>query len=425
MSARIGPFKSHHGWVCTPAVLLMLVLLPASASAAPPTCAGGQFSVLHDRTLVFGRTVHGRERHPHAVGRDIADQRTARLHNRRRAPQYTPNAGYVGADSFTYKATDQTPEESDTATVTITVTDQAPTCNDTSTTTTVGKPVDISNLFDCDDADSDPITIYFDDGEHGVTDDNGTHAHARSGVRRDRPSPLSRLRRRTGVTNPCDNRQGDRAARAATSARPGDTEGHESARRVDVEEHESARVLPHASEAEAGRCPRSQGIKLVETSNEPGTLKVTITVDKNTARKLKIKPNAKRPVTIGTLTRTVGVGETERHRQADPRRAQSGRARSQGDMPRNCKVGRCRRKCHDAHREADTEAVERVSTQSRSASPSQTPTQARIGNGSATGPCYLEATSPTCAPVPHPWTWGLDERAHPREAVVAQSRRVA
>jgi Bacterial Ig domain len=58
--------------------------------------------------------------------------------------------------------------------VTITVTDQAPTCNDTSTTTTVGKAVDISNLFDCDDADGEPITINFFDGEHGVTDANGT-----------------------------------------------------------------------------------------------------------------------------------------------------------------------------------------------------------------------------------------------------------
>ena len=54
---------------------------------------------------------------------------------------------------------------------------------------------------------------------------------------------------------------------------------------------------------------RAQGIKLVETSNEPGTLKVTITVDRRTARSLKISPKAKGPVTIGTLTRTVGAGK--------------------------------------------------------------------------------------------------------------------
>ena len=174
MSARIGPFKSAHRWVCVLAVLVMLLLVPASASAAPPTCQGGQFSVLHDRTLVFPAA-------PCTGGTGTLTLSPVDLPAHGQLgfttgglPQYTPNPRYVGADSFTYRATEETPEVSNTATVTITVTDQAPTCNDTSTTTTVGRAVDISNLFDCDDADGEPFTIYFGDGDHGVTDADGT-----------------------------------------------------------------------------------------------------------------------------------------------------------------------------------------------------------------------------------------------------------
>jgi hypothetical protein len=55
---------------------------------------------------------------------------------------------------------------------------------------------------------------------------------------------------------------------------------------------------------------RSKGIKLTATSNEAGTLVVTIKVDKKTARKLKIKPKAKGAVTVGTLTKAIAAGDT-------------------------------------------------------------------------------------------------------------------
>src|SRR3954452_15597157 len=135
-SARLGPLKSRHGRVFALAVPLMLLLLAASASAAAATCVGGQFLVLHDRTLVFPAA-------PCTGGNGTLTltPMTPPAHGQLSfapggVPQYMPSAGFVGADSFTYKATDQTPAASNTATVTITVTDQAPTCNDTSTTTT-------------------------------------------------------------------------------------------------------------------------------------------------------------------------------------------------------------------------------------------------------------------------------------------------
>ena len=107
MSARNGLFKSRHGWVCTPAVLVLLLLLPASASAAPPTCADRQFSVLHDRTLVFSAA-------PCTGGTGTLTLSPVDLPDHGQlgftsggVPQYTPNTGYVGPDSFTYQATDQ------------------------------------------------------------------------------------------------------------------------------------------------------------------------------------------------------------------------------------------------------------------------------------------------------------------------------
>jgi hypothetical protein len=55
---------------------------------------------------------------------------------------------------------------------------------------------------------------------------------------------------------------------------------------------------------------RTKGIRLAATSDEAGTLVVTIKVDKRTARKLKIKPKAKRAVTVGTLTRAIAAGDS-------------------------------------------------------------------------------------------------------------------
>ena len=54
----------------------------------------------------------------------------------------------------------------------------------------------------------------------------------------------------------------------------------------------------------------TKGIKLVSTSNEAGTLVVTIKVNQTTARKLKIDRKAKRAVTVGTLTQAIAAGDS-------------------------------------------------------------------------------------------------------------------
>ncbi len=68
---------------------------------------------------------------------------------------YTPDAGYNGVDSFTYRATDGTVTGA-TATVTLNVT-RAPTCQNVARTTKVGTAVSIP--LTCTDPDGDTLTL--------------------------------------------------------------------------------------------------------------------------------------------------------------------------------------------------------------------------------------------------------------------------
>ncbi len=68
---------------------------------------------------------------------------------------YTPNAGFHGSDSFTYRASDGT-AASAAATVSITVT-RAPSCDDVARRTAVGTAVSVP--LSCADADGDTLTL--------------------------------------------------------------------------------------------------------------------------------------------------------------------------------------------------------------------------------------------------------------------------
>ena len=74
---------------------------------------------------------------------------------------YTPNAGYRGADSFTYQANDGT-LNSNTATVNLTITDNAPVANNDAYSmfknTTLTVPLATGVLSNDTDADNDPLT---------------------------------------------------------------------------------------------------------------------------------------------------------------------------------------------------------------------------------------------------------------------------
>jgi len=71
---------------------------------------------------------------------------------------YTPNAGFVGGDSFTYVANDGA-ADSNVATVTIDVTNQAPVANPDSASTPFGTPATIDVLANDTDADGDALSV--------------------------------------------------------------------------------------------------------------------------------------------------------------------------------------------------------------------------------------------------------------------------
>ena len=71
---------------------------------------------------------------------------------------YTPNAGFVGSDSFTYVANDGV-DDSNVATVTINVTNQAPVANDDAASTPFETAVDIDVLANDNDPDGDALSI--------------------------------------------------------------------------------------------------------------------------------------------------------------------------------------------------------------------------------------------------------------------------
>lgn len=291
MSAKRRPSISTRGVLCTLAVLCAALVLPASAGAAP-TCPDVEVSVHHDTSLPF-------DSNPCTGGTGTVTLAPATtpdhgtLSQPGGVPTYTPNAGFVGTDSFDYTGADGT-GTSEPATVTVHVTDAAPTCQNTSTTTRQDTPVDINNLFVSDDPDDANFSIGWNDGQHGVTDDQGTTYFPDPGF--------------VG-TDQIPFRADDGALTSAVctitirvTAKP----VVQPPPVVDI----TKPVFSAAHPKQSLKSARTKGIKLTATSDEAGTLFVTIKVDKKTARKLKIKPKAKRAVTVGTLTQTIAAGDS-------------------------------------------------------------------------------------------------------------------
>jgi hypothetical protein len=233
--------------------------------------------------------------------------------------------------------------------VTVTVTDQAPTCNNTSTTTTVGTAVDKSNLFDCDDADGEPFTIHFGDGDHGVTDLNGTTYapdpgfvgtdqvlfYAEDGVLQ---SPIHAITITVATQPPAPP-----TSPPAVVVTPKDT-------------IPPVFSLTHPKQKLGDA--RFHGIKLVETSNEHGTEGHHEGRQEDGAstqdQAQRQAPGHHRHAHPDGRRR-----ETERDHQADEQRAQGARACSEDDMTHYGEIGRYRWECHDAQPDRDTDALAR------------------------------------------------------------------
>ena len=87
--------------------------------------------------------------------------------------RYTPEAGFIGTDIFTYTISDGR-GGTDTATVTVNVTNRPPVAQDDSATTTPGTPITIGVLSNDSDPDGDALSITaFTQGLHGTVTRNG------------------------------------------------------------------------------------------------------------------------------------------------------------------------------------------------------------------------------------------------------------
>jgi hypothetical protein len=286
-------------------VMGALMLLPAAAQAAPPSCED------ITATTLPGHALTGPSPCTDADGDDFTGFSASPQHGTVTANSvdgtvtYTPDDGFVGHDTFTFTAT-AGGDTSAPANADILV-DTAPACSDSSNTVRSGSSLVISiDDIPCDDADAPPsLDIFIDDPQHGTLTDGpgnavtytpnpgfvGTDSFAYSaedgfGLHSDAATMSIRVTAAPVVTPP------------PTTSTPPDTTPPTIGIRHPRQKIKNA---------------RSKGVTLVETSSEPGTLSVRISVDKQTARKLKIKRNARRAVVVGTLTEEVGAGRTTLH----------------------------------------------------------------------------------------------------------------
>ena len=282
--------------------LLLLWLLPAAAQAAPPSCPDGSFITTPGQRFALPSAP--------CTDTDVGDTFTVAIATPPQhgtvAPEagtnyYTPTAGYHGFDEFTYTATDSHMEQSAPASVQILI-DTAPVCSDSTATVESGKQLTLS--LPCDDADDDELTIFVGDPLHGTVDftatDDAIYTPAAGYVGMDEIEydaedafglPSFTVTQKITVTAPAPPPQlptGPQASPADITA--------------------PAFSLQHASQKL--KAVLSKGLRLVLSPNESATATITLTVNRATARKLKIKRNAKGPVKVGGLTKTLAAGQS-------------------------------------------------------------------------------------------------------------------
>ena len=145
-------------------ITLSALLRPDGAAAAPPACGDASGTAIEDSALnpvTLPGCTDPDLLQVVTCALDVAPANgTATVSPTCLAATYTPNANFCGADSFTYRGTDNgIPPSSDTGTVSITVTclPDAPSCAGATVTTnedTASAPLSLN----CSDADNEPLT---------------------------------------------------------------------------------------------------------------------------------------------------------------------------------------------------------------------------------------------------------------------------
>lgn len=286
--------------------LLGWLLLATGAQAAPPVCPDASLSTTpgerialasnpctdpdgnsYTLSLVAG-PIHG------TVAQDISGTN-----------YYNPSPGYHGTDQFTYHATDSNMEVSNVATVDILI-DTAPACADASATVESGKQLDVADI-PCEDADGDDFAIYVSDPQHGTLDiaadgSSATYTPAPGYVGSDvityQAQDTFGLSSATGtlaiaVTAPPPPTPPSQAGSSPVTAASKDI------------------IAPSFTLATVGtklKGALTRGLRLSLTVSEAGTARVTVTIDRTTARKLKLTRTGKGRVKVASLTTPVASG---------------------------------------------------------------------------------------------------------------------
>ncbi|WP_028062686.1 Ig-like domain-containing protein [Solirubrobacter soli] len=275
-----------------------VLILPSPAAAAPPTCLS---ATVH--TAVNTRADLA------AAGNPCTDPDGDTYTLTLSSPPahgtlgpggsyYDPNPDFHGIDSFSYTATDTHAETSQPATITLVV-NSAPVCTDGSVVTTVGHAVVIPD-FPCSDVDDpDTFVVIVDDGAHGTVDvaDDGTVTYFPSPgfagtdtfpfwAEDDFGGVAGKRTMTVTVNNPPPAATPVPTPAPLPPAVPAST--------PPPDKTAPTVTLKNAS--------KKQSVAITLTTSENGSATLTVTLDKATARKLKLGR------TVGTLKAAVKPG---------------------------------------------------------------------------------------------------------------------
>ena len=222
---------------------------------------------------------------------------------------YSPANGFAGTDHFFYTVKNNQTGLTSAVTAVNIVVNTLPTCGGGTASTPPDTPVRIPfSAFNCSDADGQSVIIHSSDPAHGTAEDDfgslvvvytpapgftGTDTfeyHGSDGVQQSAARTMTVTVAATPAATPTP---------PATPVTPGSTAPPPPAKDT---------TAPTAS-LKADTASLAKGIALTLTSSEAGTAKLTATVDKATARKLKLDRKAKGPVSVGTGTATLTGGK--------------------------------------------------------------------------------------------------------------------